>query len=1110
MKSAKNSSKLVLFIFILIIMSFSMFALSPPLDEDINCVSEGQERKQTDGSNLCCNGLNECLAKSSYTSAGYIPSKIYCRVECENGEILRGAITPKEGRETKKSTQWCKDTDFGLNYNKKGIILIKEKTENFLNSRVLDSKTEVNVYQDVCKDGNILLEASCKNVEGIEYDCSSENKICKNGRCINPIPGSSAYLYNIAPFTEITVSSKYGEVDKEFDNFYGDVEKIIDSKNDEAHSFYFGDKKSNDVNSAQGSSVEFKFERRYEVKKIVLKKTKAEPSTQAKVRVSGLLNDNEVKSETYDFNSEVLTIPINNNLDEIKLIFEGLKNVGEAEIYIKIGDVSLIEDILNKIGIGQRDFDNIQRKDITQLPDLSALPQGPKTPPRELQIPPKGVGIPVGPSLGIGDCIDMCQDPSTGEFLEIICGQSCPEGTTKDQNLWIIPSVLCETNTGKYNSNCVCPEGKTKQIYRCPVGETCATVITYECVTTSVSCDVAPRNANCVCNGGLEKQQISCLPGRACIPEKKYACLPKGSTLISEEEAKQIIAANNECEYSLSDPTVSVTYRDLYWTARKEGCGGVCRVNAVTKVFDFGEGVNDFNPMCTGLIPSQSFGGTGGGGGGSSNSIVSLIFTRPRILLESAEIIRPIGSSQMDNFLAENNLRQQMLDKTMQQIVENRQQLSQINLPEETDIIRTQTDILVNDYSSQFVGIMDLNNKIEQFQKDRINQAIISPRGDLQLNNLRKRAEDLQLKSIETTRELDIPLRKVEPFKINSEVISQFKKDLIKGTFDINKANIKIVPGEILTTTTLPSRTAPIVPTTSTTLREGAQRLTVGKEILLYDNRHKVKLTKINKDATADLEVIRIADNSVRNNLPSVKKVGDKANAQDVINSRIINLACVEITGISANTVDVIATSGACATNSDIATTLITNPMIFSRSISVKPELSQIDNKAIIDNKLITSENIDLIKKAKISANFELMNAKKGQAFVWDSQSVEKEISLDWDTPQALGTIVLTQTDGSDKTLSTVNKVKIVLDSTSIDINLNSNFKAVNTINLEDYVPKDKLKTKHIGIIMTEPSIGKGQSGGLGSIIMYSEDYNSWPCCSGFNWGFQKRKCKVC
>jgi len=118
----------------------------------------------------------------------------------------------------------------------------------------------------------------------------------------------------------------------------------------------------------------------------------------------------------------------------------------------------------------------------------------------------------------------------------------------------------------------------------------------------------------------------------------------------------------------------------------------------------------------------------------------------------------------------------------------------------------------------------------------------------------------------------------------------------------------------------------------STTLREGAQRLTVGKEILLYDNKHKVKLAGMSND-TADLEVIRIIDNSIRNNLPTVKKAGDKATAQDVVDGKIINLACVEITGIStsAQTVDVIATSGACASN--LATGAVTSDFKVTKKI---------------------------------------------------------------------------------------------------------------------------------------------------------------------------------
>ncbi len=102
--------------------------------------------------------LKEYACKADNTLGGDI---YQCPYGCENGVCKNAPST----------AEWCKDSDLGKNYGVKGTVTTSRGGN----------------YVDGCSSDKILSEYYCDtNFDRaiIAYDCSKNNKICKDGQCV--------------------------------------------------------------------------------------------------------------------------------------------------------------------------------------------------------------------------------------------------------------------------------------------------------------------------------------------------------------------------------------------------------------------------------------------------------------------------------------------------------------------------------------------------------------------------------------------------------------------------------------------------------------------------------------------------------------------------------------------------------------------------------------------------------------------------------------------------------------------------------------------------------------------------------------------------------------
>ncbi|MFH1285069.1 MAG: hypothetical protein ABIH99_00635 [Candidatus Micrarchaeota archaeon] len=81
--------------------------------------------------------------------------------------------------------------------------------------------------------------------------------------------------------------------------------------------------------------------------------------------------------------------------------------------------------------------------------------------------------------------------------------------------------------------------------------------------------------------------------------EKKNETVNESTSLMNESTAREKLAEAN-CWYELNDKSECLVYEKPYWVAKKELCGGTCKVNEET-----GEVTMDVNQMCMGLLVEE-------------------------------------------------------------------------------------------------------------------------------------------------------------------------------------------------------------------------------------------------------------------------------------------------------------------------------------------------------------------------------------------------------------------------------------------------------------------------------------------------------------------------
>jgi len=147
----------------------------------------------------CGAGEGDC-DKSTECATGYCANNVgkkygmpssYDVCECASGKVWdvtsKTCVTP--------AIVTCNDSDGGLNYGVKGSSF-----EDHLN------EADKN-HTETCKNNEIIYESYCERglTKVVEYNCSSEGKVCQDGACVTSIP-------SCVPKTCLQLSKNCGSV----------------------------------------------------------------------------------------------------------------------------------------------------------------------------------------------------------------------------------------------------------------------------------------------------------------------------------------------------------------------------------------------------------------------------------------------------------------------------------------------------------------------------------------------------------------------------------------------------------------------------------------------------------------------------------------------------------------------------------------------------------------------------------------------------------------------------------------------------------------------------------------------------------------------------------